>query len=255
MAKSKLTTIVLSVSIALFILTGAIAVPIFFRGLYYSQIEKLNLVESTGYSEETIREAFDEMMDYCVGGGAGSGYKFGTGQLKWSEEGKAHFDDVAGLFSMDIFLLEISAGLLVLFLFSRLLVGTDDRVGQVSSQTGHLANAAPGSLGAERTRYLHPERILGRGPLFWGPIILIVVFGAIGLMASRDFDSFFVKFHQLFFPGKDNWIFDEAKDEIIKILPEQVFSNFALIIFGIIIGLSVISILVDFVLATRSAKK
>ncbi len=197
MAKSKLTTIILSVSIALSILTGAIAVPILFRGLYYSQVEKLKLVERTGYSEEVIREAFDEMMDYCVGG-ASSGKEFGTGQLKWSEEGKAHFDDVAALFNMDIFLLEVSSGLLILFLFSRLVIGRDDRVGEVSSQTGHLANAAPGSIGAERTKYIHPDRILGRGPLFWGPMILILVFGGIGVMAYRNFDVFFVKFHHLF---------------------------------------------------------
>ena len=251
MEKSKLTTIVLSVSLAVFILTASIAIPIIFRGFYYSQIESLNLVEKSGYSEEVIIEAYDEMMDYCTEGGAGAGKVFGTGSLAWSEEGKAHFDDVQSLFDMDFFLMEVSLAVLILFLFTKFLIGRDDKLGSVSSQTGHLSNVAPGSLGAQKTKYLHPERFLGRGPLFWGPIILVVVFGVIGILAAKDFDGFFVKFHHLFFPGKDNWIFDETKDEIIKILPEEVFQNFATKIITILLGSSIVSIIVDFLLGLR----
>ena len=31
-------------------------------------------------------------------------------------------------------------------------------------------------------------------------------------------------FHKLFFPGKDNWEFDEDLDEVVKILPENFFA-------------------------------
>ena len=245
-------TIILSVSIALIILTGSILVPILFRGLYYSQIDKLNLVEQTGYSEETIREAFDEMMDYCTQGGEEAGRTFGTGTLKWSEEGKAHFDDVTKLFNMDIFLFEVAVAVPILFFVAKIIVGRDDKIGEVSTVTGHLANSAPGSIGAEKTRHLHPDRILGRGPLFWGPVVLVALFGIIGAVAARDFSGFFVKFHEVFFPGKENWIFDEAQDEIIKILPEEVFRNFALIILAVIIAASVVCILADLVMGRRT---
>ena len=252
MAKSKLTTIVLSVAMALVILAGSILVPILYRGAYYSQIESLDLVSRSGYSEEVIREAFDEMMDYCTQGGAESGLKFGTGSLKWSEEGKAHFDDVTRLFNMDIFLFEIGVGVWVLFLFAKMVVGKDDKVGEVSTITGHLANAAPGSIGAEKSKYIHPERMLGRGPLFWGPAILMVAFGIIGLVAASNFEEFFVKFHHLFFPGKDNWVFDETKDEIIKILPEDVFQNYATLILAILLVACAICIVADFILGRKA---
>lgn len=251
-SRSKLTTVILSIVIAVFILSGSIAAPILNRSLYYSQIESLNLVERTGYSEETIRAAFDEMMDYCVGGGEDSGLEFGTGDLAWSEEGKSHFDDVARLFSMDIFILEVSLGFLLLFLFSRLLIGKDDKIGEVSSQTGHLANVAPGSLGSEKTRFLHPYRFLGRGPLFWGPVVMAALFAVLGAIASRDFDSFFVKFHHVFFPGKDNWIFYEDQDEIIRILPEEVFMNFAIVILVVLLVGCAVSIIADFVVGRRA---
>ena len=254
MGKSKITTVVLSIAIALFVLSVAIAVPILYRGLYYSQIEKLDLVSRTGYSEEVIRDAFDEMMDYCTGGGADSGLTFGTGELAWSESGKAHFDDVQKLFSLDFLILEVTAVVIFAYMAAKFMTGGDDRFGEVSTVTGHLSNTAPGSPGAARTAYLHPYRFMGRGPLFWGPAIMMVVFGIIGAVAAVNFDAFFVKFHHMFFPGKDNWIFDPSEDEIIKILPEEVFMNFALLILVILIIGCACCIAADFIIGGRSKK-
>ena len=59
------------------------------------------------------------------------------------------------------------------------------------------------------------------------------VFSFITLLAISDFDAMFVKFHQLFFPNKDNWIFDPRYDQIINILPEQFFINCAIVIAAI----------------------
>lgn len=252
MAKSKLTTIVLSLAIALVIFTGSILVPILYRGAYYSQIQSQNLVERSGYSEEVIREAFDEMMDYCTQGGEASGRSFGTGQLKWSEEGKAHFDDVTALFNKDIMLFEVGAIILIIFFMAKVIVSRDEKVGEVSNFTGRLANVAPGSIGGRKTKYLHPERILGRGPLFWGPAFLLVSFGVITAVAAKNFDDFFVKFHHVFFPGKENWIFDATKDEIIKILPQDVFRNYAILIAALSIGLSLLFIVIDFIMGRRN---
>ena len=137
MNKGKLITIILTLVIGLFILSGSIGVPLLFRGTYYSQIDSLKLVEKTGRSKEAIVEAYDEMMDYCMAGGEGHGYEFGTGSLKWTDWGKSHFDDVAKLFKLDITILEISVGLILAFLLFRLLFG----------------------------KRVKPEPILGRGPL------------------------------------------------------------------------------------------
>ena len=105
MHSSKLASLSCSVALALLAVSFSIAVPILFRPFYYVQIGALDLPEQTGWSQETIREAYDEVLDFCV-----LGRPFGTGQLLWSESGKSHFEDVRVLFTADFWVLGISAG-------------------------------------------------------------------------------------------------------------------------------------------------
>ncbi|NVY97189.1 TIGR01906 family membrane protein [Lactobacillus sp. DCY120] len=65
--------------------------------------------------------------------------------------------------------------------------------------------------------------------LIWLPIIIAVI-------ASLDFDSFFIEFHRLLFRNT-NWLFDPVTDPIIKILPDTFFLHCALVLllwFGIL---------------------
>ena len=75
MRSSKLATAALTVILALLVLSASIAVPILFRPFYYIQIDALRLPERTGWPEEVIREAYDEVLDFCV-----LGTPFGTGE-------------------------------------------------------------------------------------------------------------------------------------------------------------------------------
>ena len=199
MKDSKSFTILLAAALALALLTGSIAVPILCRPFYYAHIGPLQLAERTGLTEEEIKTAFDEMLDYCLGG-----EEFSTGVLKWSESGKSHFTDVRFLFQLDL----------------QVLVCT-------------LALAAACLLLIRRGRH-HPALILGRGPAFWAGAGLGTVFLIVGVLAALDFDWAFVAFHALFFPGKDNWLFDPAQDQVINILPQAFFRNCALLILGIL---------------------
>ena len=98
-------SIILSIILALFILSVSIACPILIRPIFYVQVESLHLPEISGFSAETIMEAYDDVMDYCTGGGEHAGKTFSTGTLAWSEEGKGHFDDVERLFrTLTVFL-------------------------------------------------------------------------------------------------------------------------------------------------------
>ena len=56
----------------------------------------------------------------------------------------------------------------------------------------------------------------------------------VGALAALDFDRAFVAFHALFFPGKDNWLFDPAQDQIINILPQEFFRSCAILILGLL---------------------
>ena len=218
MKASKRFSIVIALCTALLVLAGSIAVPILFRPFYYLQMDTLDLEARTGYSAETIRAAYDEVLDFCV-----LGAPFGTGTLRWSESGRSHFADAARLFRLDFAVGAAAAAALLICLFLRL------------------------------RRDLRPYRFLGRGPGFWGGALLAVCFAAVTALAAADFDRAFVVFHSLFFPGKDNWIFDPAADEIINILPQDFFMNCALCIVAVLLVCCACLIASDF--AGRRRKK
>ena len=64
--KNKILTAVLGIFIALFIITFSIGLPIYFRPFYYMQIESLGIPEMCGESYETIKDAYDEVLDYLT---------------------------------------------------------------------------------------------------------------------------------------------------------------------------------------------
>ena len=204
MKTSKSCTICLAIFIALALFTGSIAVPILCRPFYYAHIGPLELEAHTGLTEEEIKTAFNEMLDYCTD--FGDTAEFSTGVLKWSESGKSHFTDVRVLFRLNLSCLYTSIGILI----------------------GTLALILGGRLP-------RPAPLLGRGPAFWAGAGLGGAFLLIGGLAALDFNQAFVLFHALFFPGKDNWMFNPAKDQIISILPQRFFMDCAILILVILV--------------------
>lgn len=213
MKHSRFISLLLSVLIALVVLTASIAVPILCRPFYYAHIGAMGL---TGYglSEERIREAYDQVLDYCTG----LREDFAAGVLPFSQSGADHFADVRALFLLDLRVLGVS-----LLMASAVLLLC-------------------------RWRRIALHRFLGRGPGFWAAAGLGAVFLVVGALAALDFDRAFVVFHKLFFPGKDNWVFDWQTDPIILFLPQDFFRNCALLILallllwcGVLIGFDLIS--------------
>jgi integral membrane protein (TIGR01906 family) len=146
-----------------------------------------------GLTAAEIKTAYNEMMDYCMGL-SGS---FSAGVLPFSAEGAAHFADVRKLFILDLAVLAASLLLLIPLLV----------------------------LGRKKAL-----RLGGHTPGFGSSVGLGVTFLVIGGLAALDFERAFVVFHQLFFPGKDNWIFDYRTDQIILVLPQEFFRNCAIFI-------------------------
>ena len=195
--KERVISLLLSLALALLAVSAAVAAPILCRPFYYAHIGALHLPERTGWSEETIRTAFDDVMDYLL-----KGEEFGTGELKWSESGRSHFADVKGLFWLDLWIL--------------------------------LGSAAAVAVLALVCRKVKPHWFFHRGPSFRAGVGLLVLFGVVGALAASDFQRAFTVFHALFFPGKTNWLFDPAADQIILILPEEFFRNCAVLIVALI---------------------
>lgn len=195
--KEKTLSILLTLALALFAVSASVAVPVLWRGFYYLHIDALSLPETTGYSESVIREAFDAMMDFEL-----KGAPFSTGQLQWSEDGMQHFADVRVLFHLDLWILGITALLLLLFFLFR--------------------------------KKLRVHHFHGYPPAYYAAAGMIAFFACVTALASLNFDRAFTVFHRIFFPGKTNWIFDWQADEIIRILPQTYFRNCAILIVALI---------------------
>lgn len=123
--------------------------------------------------------------------------------MAWSEDGKSHFADCKVIFWIIIVLAIISLAASIVLLILR-------KKGRFEFRTfqGH-------SLG------------------FYLGIAVFVILTVVLVWGLIDFQSLFKTFHSVFFPGKDNWVFDMDADQIILILPEQFFINCAIFIGGV----------------------
>lgn len=221
MKPSKLLALFTGVFTALLVLTASIAAPLLCRPFYYAHIEALDLDGYTGLSVAQIKEAFDQVMDYCLG----LRPDFAAGVLPFSQSGASHFADVRVLFLLDLWVAVISlAALVVLFVIGR-------------------------------KRKLTPAPLLGHGPGFWAAIGLGGLFLIVGCLAATNFDRAFVVFHSLFFPGKTNWLFDWRTDPIILLLPETFFRNCAILILALLIFWCVVLIATDLLAQRRRRKR
>ena len=218
--KNKALSLVFAVTLAILILTFSIGLPIYFRPFYYIQIDTLDMVEKTGYSYEVIKAAYDEVLNYLTLPWC----EFGTGELARSESGASHFADCLFLFNLNAVALIISAAIVIACLI--------------------LAKR-------KKIELLKP---FGLNLGFWSGASLLGVFGLLALVVSQDFNTAFTVFHALFFPGKDNWVFNPYTDEIIKVMPQEFFMNCAILIVASIILISLTLIVLGIVGKIRNKK-
>jgi integral membrane protein (TIGR01906 family) len=196
--KQRILAITQAVLIALVVLSGSIALPLLFRPFFYWHIGPLRLPELVELTVPEIKTAYNEVMNYCIG----LTDTFSAGSLPFSDAGAEHFADVQKLFVLDLRALVASA---------ILLIGI-----RIAFQKGKL-------------------RLLDHTPGFWGAVGLGFGISAVGALAALDFNKAFMVFHKLFFPGKDNWLFDPRTDPIILMLPAGFFRNCAILIFATIL--------------------
>lgn len=210
--RERVLAAVLAVAVFLFIITVSIGLPIYIRPFYYLHIEALNLSEVSGFAADRIIEAYNEVLDYLTL----PGKTFGTGTLAITENAADHFRDCKVLFDLNAGLLLGSTAVLLILLVLR--------------RTGRIGELKLGSYGGG----------------FWGALGAVGMPLLLGSLAALDFDRAFVIFHSIFFPGKDNWLFDWNKDQIIRVLPQQFFMNCAILIGVSVFVLSLIVLVVEY---------
>ncbi|MBR2343783.1 MAG: TIGR01906 family membrane protein [Clostridia bacterium] len=218
--KNKICTVILGVAVAVMILTFSIGLPIYFRPFYYWQIEPLDIPFYTDKTVEEIRAGYDEVLDYLTLPGG----EFGAGSFAFSEEGAAHFADCKVLFNLNFFAFLISSAAVILLV--------------ILARRGRVALWRPFGLDI---------------PFFSGAGVL-GAFLLIGAVVAADFDTAFAVFHAIFFPGKDNWLFDPATDEIIGAMPEEFFMNCAILIVSSIIIISLTLMVISIVRKHKTKK-
>lgn len=206
---NKLLSVIMSIAVALALLTGSIATPILIRPFYYAQIQPLELESASGLSRDEIIQAYDEVLDYCIG----ASDEFSAGVLPFSASGSAHFADCRVLFILDLWLLAGSVIVIVLL-----------------------------KLYDKRRRL---PRLGRHGAPFWGAAGMAALLVLIGIAAATDFDRAFTVFHSLFFHGKDNWVFNASTDPVILIMPEAFFRNCAILILAVLLVISAVIIISD----------
>jgi integral membrane protein (TIGR01906 family) len=148
-----------AVALTLFILSASVVFTLNFRPLYYMDIQHYQLPETTGYSEEEIRENYDALIDYNSVFYRGE-LNFPT--LSMSEGGRIHFIEVKRIFVF------IEAVLLPL--------------GLAGSIIGIL------SLKKQKPAYLKLTSIF-----------TLALPALLGLLIALNWERFFILFHHLFF--------------------------------------------------------
>ena len=208
---NRLVSLVFVIALILFILTSSIGLPIYIRGFYYAHITGFDLPGQSGYTYEEIKQAYDEVLDYLTK----PGLEFSSGVMPFSEEGAAHFADCKVLFDLNANVLILSSAVLLILFFLRRKIG--------------------------------PYRLFRKPAALWSAVGVIVIPIVVGALAAMDFNRAFVVFHHIFFPGKDNWMFNPYTDAIIRVLPQDFFMHCAILIGAGVVVQAVIIIVCYFV--------
>ena len=214
-AINVILSVLFVVSVVVLTITVSIGLPIYVRPFYYAHVDALDLDEKWGLEREYIIEAYDEVLDFLTL----EGREFGTGRLIHSEAGKGHFEDCKILFDLNRNALIISVGVLAILLIL-------NRLGIIS--------------------LVKPR---GYGLTFYAGIGTLTLFAILAAVVSMDFSAAFTIFHKIFFPGKENWLFDPYTDPIILFMPQQFFMNCAILICA-----SILLISAAFIIISRTRK-
>ena len=192
--RSRILSAVFVLALIFFVLTVSIGLPIYIRPFYYAHIGPMGLEAYTGLTAEQLKEAYNGILDYLTL----PNRPFSCGILPFSAEGEAHFADCRVLFDLNRNVLLASGGILAVLLLLQ--------------------------------RKFGPYRLGKRHAAWWAGLIALIAPLVIGSLAALDFDRAFVIFHQIFFPGKSNWLFNWQTDPIILALPQEFFRNCAILI-------------------------
>ena len=188
--------------LVLFLLTLAITLTINAKWLYLIDIEKLSILDYVTISKQDLIKNYEELMNYLN--------LFWVNPLKMtdfpvSESGAFHFYEVKRLFQLNYAVLAITTIPSAIFIKKNIQEG-----------------------------------------IFWQLVkpftYLLTGLAALLFFMAIAFDTFFVKFHEVFF-NNDDWIFDPVTDPIITVLPQDYFMHCFILFFILFVSFILIVII------------
>lgn len=189
----KIINIIIAIAAAICIISTSVTVMILARPVYYLDIERLDIDETSGCSKEVCKNNYDALIDYNLIGGP-SELKFPN--FNMSFEGKVHFSDVKKIFiTMQVIAL---TGIILFVCFLLYL-----------RQWGVTEN---------KTIWM---RLTG--------IVLLTTAAVVGGAIVVDWQWTFAFMHEILF-SNDYWIFNPVTDPVINILPDRYFMHCGIII-------------------------
>ena len=190
----------MAVVLFVFLISAAVFLVLALKPLYYWFIDLFKIEAYSGYGAEELKANYDALIDYNMFWGPKE-LVFPDHGMVTTEETMAHFVDVKRVF---VFFQYLAIGSAVLLI--------------------------PGCVVAKKKNIsLWPKITLA--------LILAVIFG-VGAGLVFFWDQFFIKFHEIVFPGKTNWYINANYDRVILILPSEVFlADAAAILITIALGI------------------
>ncbi|MCC8102395.1 MAG: TIGR01906 family membrane protein [Clostridiales bacterium] len=196
----------------LFLTCFSVTLVLNLRCIYYFDIGYLDLESETGYSEEVIRANYDALIDYNL-------LFKGVDELEFpdfpmSENAATHFREVKRIFVALQILLLVTGAALAVFGVAAFIRRRRLRNGTRSEKKGQ-------SQRLQQSRFAANVGALKLLSVFTFAIPIVL-----GILAAANWDSFFIRFHELFF-NNDYWLFDPVTDPVILILPDEFFAHCA----------------------------
>lgn len=207
--RNPILSVIFTLAVVVLTITFSIGLPIYVRPFYYAHIpsiqkefkEEIDVTLEWDY----VQEAYDEVLDFLVL----PGREFGTGDLPFSEEGKGHFEDCKVLFDLNKYGFIVSFAVVVLLFI------------------------------ADKLKLIRLARPCGLPLSFFAGLGTLLLFAGLGVIVAQDFATAFEIFHKIFFPGKDNWMFNPSTDPIILFMPQRFFMHCAILICASILLISI----------------
>lgn len=199
----RLLNLIKGIIVALFTLGISIIATLNFNFIYSYLIEKYHLTKIGKISKVELMNDYTGLIKYLQNPFI---KKLKFNNFPMSSNGEFHFYEVKKIF-LKVYLLVLIIFLVFIILYT--------------------------------IKKFNKKKIEVAKYLNYGANTLIVMIVSIGILIVNDFSDVFIKFHKLFFTN-DYWVFDEVKDPIINVLPEEVFKFYAIAILSIVFGAIII---------------